>query len=297
MKQPETTLRAHQIIDGLQGKEDLVIAMRGLNSERVKPIAQQFSTMLNNAQKFLLTEDIPFPEANSKLDLIPEAANLPADICYFERTQPQAGTWGALCFDISEAVTTYLPTGDLSPKWACVLFIKSLGAKVWAMSPVVTTVYLNTENKIKLSTVEMFPPTGEKRNADDLEAEKSMSGLTRAAASEIMFFLQMLSCSNVTMTKIEKPHALNKKRLAKKLAPVDAYHILHLPQHVTPQYDTYPWSEDGKRTSPRLHFRRGHVRRVFRNGVPEHLTWVSHCMVGDSALGEVMKHYTASKEK
>lgn len=299
MKQPATTcnnsqhhstLRAHQIIEGLEGRDDLVVAMRGLDSEKVKPIVQQFSTMLKKSQKFLLTENIPFPAKDEKFELIPEAANLPADICYFERTQKNAGTWGALCFDISE----HWPGGELVPKWTCVLFIKNQGATRWVMSPVVTNVYLNQENNIKLTAVDIFHPESTQKNAEDLEVEKSLSGLTRAAASEIMFFLQMLSCSNVTMTKIDKPHALNKKRVVKNLSPIDSYHIVKLPLHVTPQYEPYPWSDETKRTAPRFHFRRGHVRRIGKGGLPEHLTWVSACMVGDLALGQVMKHYQAS---
>lgn len=294
MKQPGTTLRAHQIIEGLEGKTNFLVCQPNLDKDQVAQTFRILSKMLTDSQKFLITEDLPFPPDGEKMELIHEATNLPADCCFFERRitnsifNSKSLGWGALCVDSKlypEIFSLTNGSNNLMPRFACFIFFKLAGDLYWSFLPFISIAVIEKEGDVKVS-VNPFFQKAEGEDDYKIELEKSLKGLSASVASEIMFFLQMLSCSNVTMQIVDKPHALNKKRAKKNLPPLDSYHILKLPMYGKPKYEG---QEHSDRNSPRLHFRRGHVRRLS----PEQLTWVSHCMVGDASRGTVEKHYQA----
>lgn len=101
-------------------------------------------------------------------------------------------------------------------------------------------------------------------------------------------FVSLCSCENVTPVKVREPSA-HMQAAAKKRGnlPHDDYWTLDvfLPSKDEGDEDAHGFS--GPHTSPRLHFRRGHIRRLpsGRN------TWVRHCMVGRAELGKIEKDY------
>lgn len=97
-------------------------------------------------------------------------------------------------------------------------------------------------------------------------------------------WLAALRCVNVQSIDNQPPEALNRKRLRQGKVPMFTYKTLHVAQK---RAGCGRGEEDSGRTPPRLHFRRGHVRRLDS----ERLTWVQPCMVGDKARGMVEKAY------
>ncbi len=102
----------------------------------------------------------------------------------------------------------------------------------------------------------------------------------------VMYGIDVLNCSNVVTVDNPPPEALNRKRLKNGKPPVYAYKTLHI---VKPQNETKgsgaSCSPSG-RLGPRLHLRRGHIRRI-----PGKQVWVSSCMVGEKSRGVVHKDY------
>lgn len=99
-------------------------------------------------------------------------------------------------------------------------------------------------------------------------------------------WLAALRCVNVQSIDNPPPKALNWKRIRKGKVPLFTYKTLHIAQHRSSGGGN-SGEDDSGRTPPRLHFRRGHVRRLDAS----RLTWVQPCMVGDKARGVVEKAY------
>ena len=102
----------------------------------------------------------------------------------------------------------------------------------------------------------------------------------------VMYGIDVLNCSNVVTVDNPPPEALNRKRLKNGKPPVYTYKTLHI---VKPRNEAnssvMPCSPCG-RLGPRLHLRRGHIRRL-----PGKQVWVSSCMVGEKSRGVVHKDY------
>jgi hypothetical protein len=102
-------------------------------------------------------------------------------------------------------------------------------------------------------------------------------------------FLLALSCSNVKIRDGERPEAIarvNKKRALKGKLPLFSYKILEI---VAPRTTAESSSEatGSNRQSPRIHLRRGHIRRLATGS----RIWVNACVVGQKKQGIVVKDY------
>lgn len=99
----------------------------------------------------------------------------------------------------------------------------------------------------------------------------------------VMQLLAALSCHNVETTTAQPPAALNKRRAQRGKVPFYSYHVLML----APGKAQAVGTPTGTHASPRIHLRRGHVRRLESKNV-----WVNACVVGNKALGMVTKDYS-----
>lgn len=94
--------------------------------------------------------------------------------------------------------------------------------------------------------------------------------------------LAALSCTNVETVKTEHTY-INKKREAKGKLPLYDFHTLVLKP--TGSENTAPFG--GTHASPRMHLRRGHIRRLETGNV-----WVNSCVVGSAQNGVIEKNYS-----
>ena len=93
----------------------------------------------------------------------------------------------------------------------------------------------------------------------------------------------VMACSNVRAQEHKPADALNKKRLTAGKQPLVSYKTLEI---VTPSERGESACSGGTHASPRVHLRRGHIRRLGDGRT----VWVQACVVG-SKHGMVIKDY------
>lgn len=127
--------------------------------------------------------------------------------------------------------------------------------------------------------------------SDGITQESFITYASREAALtavRVFLFLEALQCSNVQVRDNPPPKALVRQQKRRGQVPMFSFKTLHI--------DTgdkeIKTNKGGKHESPRLHFRRGHVRRLTSGKK----TWVSPCMVGDASKGQVFKDYEVMGE-
>ena len=105
----------------------------------------------------------------------------------------------------------------------------------------------------------------------------------------IIEFCLTVNCENVQQTVIPASDALNKRRIERGNEPFDSYRVLTIPGagHDSTNAST------GTHASPRLHLRRGHLRRLATGKV----TWVRHTIVGDGERGVAEKAYKVAVQQ
>lgn len=99
-------------------------------------------------------------------------------------------------------------------------------------------------------------------------------------ARVLIAFINALSCSNVSIGEAVSARPVKKK--AKKRQPFHSYKILTIKTRALSVVGSGP----GERGSPRVHLRRGHIRRLKDKKV-----WVNAAVVGDKSKGIVTKEY------
>jgi hypothetical protein len=117
--------------------------------------------------------------------------------------------------------------------------------------------------------------------------EQAFARIMLDSRDETMMLVQacaVLNCANVGTTTIEPHAALRKKRLASGKQPFFSYKVLQLTGEGRADQSS---AAGGTHASPRMHLRRGHLRRL-----PSKVIWVRPTMVGASSeSGFVVKDY------
>jgi hypothetical protein len=121
----------------------------------------------------------------------------------------------------------------------------------------------------------------------DLTIEERRALIESDFGNEMRAVVQLiaaLSCLNVRAVECHPDAAINKRRTQRGKTPFHSFHVLEIVGH-----DTESISLGGTHASPRVHLRRGHIRRL-----PKGPVWVNACVVGNKALGMVTKEYRVS---
>lgn len=112
-------------------------------------------------------------------------------------------------------------------------------------------------------------------------------------ASAFAFCLTVNS-SNIGRERLAPPEKLNKKRISNGKAPFFEAWVLDLDRRAIPaESGREGYSLEGSRASPRLHLRRGHIRRLS----PERITYVRGTAVGSMRAGQIEKTYRVGGAK
>jgi hypothetical protein len=123
-----------------------------------------------------------------------------------------------------------------------------------------------------------------------LGKEQAYSQIILDAHDEASMLIQtcaVLNCSNITTADIEAPKFLNKKRSEKGKQPFFSYKVLQLCEEKSQQASGMG---GGSHASPRMHLRRGHLRRLENKTI-----WVKPAMVNANVThGIVVKDYAVS---
>lgn len=115
------------------------------------------------------------------------------------------------------------------------------------------------------------------------EAKDAIKDYCFKCALAVSRFLAVLNCVNVITEDVPSPAALNKKRVANRKPPIYSYKVLVLKAAVARNARL-----GGTHESPRIHLRRGHIKRRKTGNF-----WWQPCVVGDRKRGVVMKDYRA----
>ena len=112
----------------------------------------------------------------------------------------------------------------------------------------------------------------------------TLADFLRAAVEWLFLFLSVLNCANVSIKEIGAPEHLNRKRANKGKLPLYSYKTLVLKT----REQRVLVNGHGHHESPRIHLRRGHIKRR-KTG---NFWWQPH-VVGDRSRGIVAKDYRA----
>lgn len=153
----------------------------------------------------------------------------------------------------------------------------------WGTVPLEVLLYLD-KTTASVGTLSEDPEI--QNDLETAAADAKQSAWMTALVSFMVRGLSVLNCSNVVTVENPAPAALNKKRSKAGKVPLFSYRTLHLAADVvrTVQKGGAPAAE---RAAPRLHLRRGHIRRL-PSGAK---VWVRACMVGDAGRGFHFKDY------
>lgn len=117
--------------------------------------------------------------------------------------------------------------------------------------------------------------------------EKAYAQIILDSRDEVQTVVQacsVINCANVTTAEISAPVALNKKRQEKGKQPFFSYKVLQLSDE---RREAGKGGAGGNHASPRMHLRRGHLRRL-----ESKVVWVRPAMVNaGSNTGVVLKDY------
>lgn len=117
----------------------------------------------------------------------------------------------------------------------------------------------------------------------DLDASDQGVRALQAAWFFAAHAFNVMRCVNVIMVDHPAPEKLNKKRLSVGKQPLLSFKTLHIN---VPNRSSDGPPLGGSHSSPRLHLRRGHIRRL----PGQRQVWVQSCVVG-SSHGVVVKDY------
>jgi len=120
------------------------------------------------------------------------------------------------------------------------------------------------------------------------QAELSEAGLKSNLSSIAIAlkYIEIINCSNIELVN-NIPSKLKQDRAKKKGKKLFEYKTLHIKQNTKRNIN----KSEGKHTSPRVHLRRGHIRKC-HSGIT---TWVQPCVVGDKEKGMIHKDYKLDK--
>lgn len=142
---------------------------------------------------------------------------------------------------------------------------------------------------LEVHTTDLMP-----EYASNLEQESGLSYVMATAQQDshdesraILGLIETLSCNNVTTETIPAPKPLNKQRIAKGKIPMYEFKVLTL--DFQDGHESTTKSSVGTHASPRIHLRRGHIRRL-----PNKNVWVNATVVGNRKMGVVMKDYSVN---
>lgn len=123
--------------------------------------------------------------------------------------------------------------------------------------------------------------------------EHAFAQIMLDSRDEVMMLVQacsVINCANITTAEVPASSILNKKRVQKGKQPFFTYKVLQLAED---RRAAGGGGAGGQHSSPRMHLRRGHLRRLETKVV-----WVRPAMVNaGSERGVVAKDYAVSSSK
>lgn len=210
---------------------------------------------LRDSQKFFLgsVDDIP----NVPVERL--GLNLPYDRCAFAMT----GDEGA------KAIVIAKHYGDEERSFT--IFAYAPDVRAWQLVGVLM---------MYGETIDVYP------NRDHMVRAAEAQAFMRATSVCVAQALEVLNCVNVATEVVDAPSKVNEKRARKGVVPIYSYKVL-----VLRRGNHHGALGVGSHESPRVHLRRGHIKRR-KTG---NFWWQPCVVVGRNPRGIVMKDYRADR--
>jgi len=164
---------------------------------------------------------------------------------------------------------------------------------IWIPEPAIAWIDKNFEfikSKKIIKNVDFilpFPEWEEKLLGSEF-FESDISWAIVASVSPMIAFCLAINCSNVTAAPVAPSKKLNSKRMLAGKEPFDTCHVLTVSgKRIGSEVG------GGTHSSPRMHLRRGHIRRLSSGKT----IWINNTIVGRSDLGKVRKSYAMSSRR
>ena len=106
----------------------------------------------------------------------------------------------------------------------------------------------------------------------------------------VLNLIEVLACRNVISETQTPSAALNKKRVSNGKTPFYEYKVLKLDGSNVAASMSSATGISG--ISPRVHLRRGHIRRL-----PDRVVWVNAAVVGNRKSGMLVKDYSVLAQR
>jgi len=249
-------MRAHKLIKLLQTREPG-------DSDGANFLGYMEKTIKKAAKFFFFTDALPTPS-------LLEWQNLPFPIVYFEMEKRDEAAEVKHMILIAEQE-------EKDEEIRCYLFQGRKGTEIHPQNLVIGISWVEETRMYRFKVgraTEYFKET----------PEEGLIQMGQIAGANLMMLCQILNCTNVDSNVTLPDAALNKKRIKNGKLPLFEYRTLTI-RHRNPT--TGGVELEGDRNSPRLHLRRGHIRRHPTAGN----IWVRNCVVGDQSIGVIKKDY------
>jgi len=227
--------------------------------------------ILRGAQKFYIGDIDLLPKLPDQQDI--SFSRAPYPICAFEMFtawDDKHSRIVVICFDTTERIE-FEVFATMPKEWMCIAHI-ALDRQDGQIT-----------NRFTHDAVDIA-----KQIEGGALREEALLSFARGVLRSLEKFLRVLNCSNVATEIVEPSKPLNAKRARTGKPLICSYHILVLKKNQKRSLHC-PAVGDYK-NSPRIHLRRGHIKRR-KTGT---FWWDPH-VVGDRTRGIVVKDYDASQ--
>lgn len=256
-------MNAHKVIESLR--------KMGFSGKIPKLAADHMEHVLARAAKFEFDfGEFPVLDESDMLGVI-ERLRLPFEVCYFE--VPGCGAVLMREASISDG-------GNTDEVLLFQPFLRSPSGADWGTTPPEMMLAIDRDTGM----LRCLAQDDDLRRAFLAQPDKGLTPIMMLV-SLVVRGLMVLNCSNVHCVDNPPPAALNKKRERSGKVPLFTYKTLHIKTQDRRTARGQPAGSE--RAGPRLHLRRGHIRRLD----DARTTWVQSCVVGDKQRGIVMKDY------
>jgi hypothetical protein len=272
----ETNYCAHaiddfrKIIDSTQMPESLKVAsMDGIS-------------MLRDAQKFRVPDSCLIVDVKEDVNMLefgrkyacPFGMPYPTTALEFTQTHQRDSATKQYILIIEKQV----PKNSARANRYAVVLVRNIDSKLWIMDPQMVLIEEDGGTFYVCSKYVYNAIGGERDPAEE-------SSFVDFCVSRVIMLAAALNCSNVShSTEFNPSNALNKKRSEAGKQPFFSYHVLDIRGD---RRESEVSHNGGTHASPRVHLRRGHIRKHPSAGN----IWVNACVVGNKELGMVAKDY------
>lgn len=288
----DINISATKILDCYEEDRVKFWAPSDFSSEYATRHAVYIPQVVNRGQKFLAGDLDRLPP----VDLDADVLRLPFIETYVEGFYTEGNAPGRIIFLCTEHPTSVYHKTEPNEEYRFavrpIFLVKRPGEPETVIDPLyVATFSVTGSDSDRHPSMRLYKLTNREQDAryqaTVMSSEEEARSAMTYALHQLLYFLAIISCSNVGTKEIVIPEKLNKARRSSGKRPFFQFKTLWIKSRDNYKTKTEEQNES-KRASPCLHWRRGHIRKL-QGGAKR--VWVSSSVVGDPRKGVTDKTY------